>query len=236
MSGGSKFSSQVPKGDGWGVERAVAKAAKRVQAGERSPLIPVIGVLRIKELKIDPETGNITPVVQLMRVESLDTLEAIREGQRLLLKEWAAKRGEGAMLPFEEKEFIDRAFQDLNVEDIEQDEREALEDADLTDMDRLRRHLRVVHGWEETDVRLAMEDTALRNEHLEEHKVLAAGGGGEVDDHDPEWWAWRRVDLEEQEGGPAPEGTLFDPDNRLADTDERPDPDGPVEEFKPEKD
>jgi hypothetical protein len=231
MSGGSKFSSQVPKGDGWGVERAVAKAVRKIQAGERSPLIPIIGVMDIKKLDIDTETGNVVAHVRLRRVESLDTLEAIRDGQRLLLKEWANKRGEGAMLPFEEKEFIDSAFTAVNVEEIEQDEREALEDADLTDMDRLRRHLQVVHGWDGTDVRLAMEDTALRNEHLEEHQALTAGGGGEVDDHDPDWWAWRRVELAEaQDAVGDREGTLFDPDNRLADTE--------VQEFRtdPEED
>ncbi len=216
MSGGSKFSSQVPKGDGWGVEKAVRKAAESVLAGGGSPLIPIIGIIDVKEVKVDGESGETIAVVRLRKVESLDTLDAIRDAQRILMKEWANKRGEGAMLPFEEKQFIEQAFTGIDIEALEQDEREALEDADLTDMDRLRRHLQKVHGWDETDVRFAIEDTALRNEHTSEHEALSAAGGlGEVDDHDVEWWAWRRVDLAEAldraiaEGGDEPAG-LFD--------------------------
>ncbi len=217
MSGGSKFSSQVPKGDGWGVEKAVRAAAEEVMQKRPSPLIPIIGVIDVKEVKIDGESGETIAVVRLRKVESLDTLDAIRDGQRVLMRAWADKRGEGAMLPFEEKQFIEQAFTGVDIEALEQDEREALEDADLTDMDRLRRHLRVVHGWEETDVRLALEDTALRNEHASEHEtLLVAGGLDGVDDHDAEWWAWRRVDIElsginDDTAGPDPvnEG-LFD--------------------------
>lgn len=229
MSGGSKFSSQVPKGDGWGVERAVALAVKAIQAGEASPLIPVIGVMDIKKLDVDAETGNVTAHVRLRRVESLDTLDAIRDGQRVLMNAWADKRGEGAMLPFEEKEFIERAFSGVDLAAIEQDEREALEDANLTDMDRLRKHLVIVHGWEEADVRLALEDTALRNEHTAEHEELSTAGGLDgVDDHDVEWWAWRRVDLAEafdkaEREESDEQGALFDLDTQIEE--HRPDQD-----------
>jgi hypothetical protein len=226
MSGGNKFSAEVPKGDGWGVDKAVAAAVKKILNGEKSPLIPVIGVIDIKAVTTDPETGNVIATVRVRRLESLDDLETIREGQRVLMRAWAAKRGEGAMLPFEEKEFIERAFDGFDVAEIEQDEKEALEDQDLSESDRLRKHLQTVHGWEETDIRLAMEDSALRQEHVQEHEVPEPS----YPQHDVEWWAWRRVDLDAAESAVEDEPADSDDSSHPA-----ADHDGQMEipEFKP---
>lgn len=191
MSGGSQFSSEVPKGDGWGVDKAVADAVKRILAGEKSPLIPVVGVIDIKTVKIDPETHNLVPVVRVRRIESLDDLERIRQAQRMLLDEWAAKRGEGAVLPFEERELIERAFGDVNIEHIEQDEAEAAEEEDMDAADRLRKHMNTVHGHPAAVVE-EWDDLDVRRNHHEEHEGHETGT-----DHDEEWWEWRRVVIAE---------------------------------------
>lgn len=195
----SKFSAEVPKGDGWGVEDVVADATKRILAGEKSPIIPVIGMIDIKDLKIDPETHNVTAIVRVRRLESLTSTQRIRAAQRMLMEQWSTRKGiEGeAILPFEEKELFERAFGGVDFAQVEQDETEAKTDETLTDMDRLRRHMVKVHQMDPSDDLLVNKpDNVLTLAHEEEHKTAGQNGWpGGVPDHDVESWVWRRVDL-----------------------------------------
>lgn len=190
---GSQFSAEVPKGDGWGLEDAVQEAVDKIMAGEKSPLIPVVGVIDIKTVKIDPETHNLIAVVRVRRLEALTKLATIREAQRMLLAQWAERRGEGAVLPFEEKEFFDRAFGGIDVAEIEQDERETAEDAGLDDPERLRRHLTSeLHGYE-VDAVNEMEWADVTRLHERTH----TDGTNDLVPHDEESWVWRRVDVKD---------------------------------------
>lgn len=204
---GSKFSAEVPKGDGWGVDAAIAEIVRKIMAGAKSDLIPVVGVIDVKEVKIDPETHNLIAVVRVRRLEALTTLETIRNAQRMLMNQWAERRGEGAILPFEEKEMIEKAFGGVDVAQLEQDEAEARKDEGLSELDRLREHLIVVHGQSRVEVD-EMDDIDTRKLHHEMHETLAANT--DVADHAEDWWAWRRVDLEEEtsEDGAEPTGDV----------------------------
>jgi hypothetical protein len=208
VSGGSKFSSEVPKGDAWGVEDAIADAVDEFMKTGVSPMIPSISILDIKEVKILPGGAKVA-VVRVRRLEALTTLKAIREAQRMLLKEWENRRGEGAVLPFEEKEIIEAAFGHLNVELIEQDEAEAKEDEDMSEPDRLRKHMTSVHNHRPDEVS-GWDDLDVRRTHHDEHQPDAQPG---MPAHDEDWWAWRRVDLEAAEA---------DPDNDTGDPDDDP--------------
>lgn len=203
MSGGSKFSAEVPKGDAWGVEQAVAAAAAEFQMTGRSPMIPVVGVIGIKEIKLSSGDDGPTsiPVVKVFRIESLTTAKAIREGQKLILRALQDRaQGTGAeMLPFEEAEVLKMAFGDVDIDKIEQDEREQIEDENISELDRLRRHLVAVHGHDQAEID-GLETVDVRQMHDAEHDVIEADeDSGVVPAHDREWWAWRRVEVAEAE-------------------------------------
>ncbi len=205
MSGGSKFSSQVPKGDAWGVERAIAAAALEFEETGRSPAIPCIAVIGIKGVNLGTGDGDgptRIPVVQILRIESLTTPDAIREGQKLILKALGDRdkldKGGQPMLPFEETDILNMAFGDMNAEQIERDERERIEDENIDDPERLRRHLIAVHGLTELEAH-GMEWVDVTTRHSSDHDTLDAGEETGLAPHDREWWGWRRVDLEAAE-------------------------------------
>lgn len=199
MSGGSKFSSEVPKGDAWGVEGALEKAAIEFEETGHSPMIPIIGVLGVKKVELVP--GDDGPsrqiVARLFRINALTTVKAIRDGQKLVLRALQDRDGrtDAPMLPFEEKQIIDMAFGGLNVDTIEQDEREQIEDQNMDDPQRLRRHLVAVHQHKPEEIE-GLEWVDVRTLHDSDHARPPEDG---LPPHDPEWWAWRRLDLEAAE-------------------------------------
>lgn len=225
MSGGSKFSAEVPKGDAWGVEAAVAAAVLEFEETGRSPAIPCICVIGIKSVSLTPGDGDSGPArvatVVVRRIESLTTKEAIRAGQKLILKALGDRNkldGNGApMLPFEQAEILGMAFGNLSVTEIEQDEREKIEDENIDEPERLRRHLKAVHGVTDDEMQ-GMEWVDVTTKHSSDHDALEAGDGGGLPDHTRDWWAWRRVDLEAAEA--ESDGTPDEPADGEADTDD----------------
>jgi hypothetical protein len=225
MSGGTEFSAERPKGDAWGIEDAVSAAVAEFEATGQSPMIPCIAVIGIKGVRLTPGDNGPTrtPIVQIRRIDALTSTKAIREGQKLIMKAIEDRKGGdgAAMLPFEEKEILEMAFGGVNLDQIEQDEREAKLDEGMTDPDRLRQHLVAVHklehaeveGWEFADVRLR---------HDSDHDALDAGEQTGLPPHDREWWAWRRVDLEaaeaESDGMPTDDADQPDDDAQDPDT------------------
>lgn len=199
MSGGSKFSSEVPKGDAWGVEAALEQAAAQFEATGHSPMIPCIAVLGVKEVKlISGDDGPARQIVaKLFRVNALTTAAAIRDGEKVLLRALAdqAGSGEAPTLQFEESEVLRMAFGGLNIDQIERDEREAIEDQNMDDPQRLRRHLTVVHGVPADEVE-GMEWFDVQTRHNSDHDRPEEDG---LPQHDRESWLWRRVDLEAAE-------------------------------------
>lgn len=196
----SRLSSKKPKDDGaWGIEESIANAAEVVLSGGKSPLIAVIGFIDIKELKIDPVTQLHEAIIQIRRVTAITTPERAREAQTMILKEVAAMRGEGTMLPFDEKDILERALgtemTGKTVGEQLQDDEEAKIDADLDEPGRLRRHLVAVHDFD-PNVIFDEEATSVADvnrTHDEEHAKDPADRAWP--DHDPESTMWRRVDL-----------------------------------------
>lgn len=196
---GAKFSAEVPKGDGWGIDEAVMDAVRRIQNHhEKSPMIPIIGVVDIKEIKVDPETGNVTPVVRVRRMEALDSVDQIRTAQRLIMERWAERKGEGAVLPFEFDDVLQRAFEGSKqpVGEALQDDEEQQIDAGLDEAGRMRRHLVAVHDY---DPNWALDETVeqagIARKHDEEHDKDAEDQAFPA--HDRDSTLWRRVDMAE---------------------------------------
>jgi hypothetical protein len=206
---GSQFSSEVPKGDAWGVEHALDQAAREFEETGHSPMIPCIAVLGVKEVKlIQGDDGPARKIVaKLFRVNALTTPQAIRDGQKLILRALGDQQGRGdspPILPFETKDVLEMAFGSLNVKEIEQDEREAMEDQNMDDPQRLRRHLVAVHKMTPDEVE-GMEWVDVQTRHKSDHDRPAEDG---LPPHDVESWIWRRVDLEaaEAESDGTPDG------------------------------
>lgn len=199
MSGESKFSSKRPKGDAWGVEDSVARAAEEFRKTGRSPMIPFIGVLAVSKIEMTPgDDGEpvYVAVVEIRRANSLDSDESIRAGQKLLLRAMKEREGDDAVqsLPVDEREIIMQAFGgDLDSAEVEQDTKEAEEEALLPEPDKLRRHLVVCHGFSREDVD-SWEMFDVHKTHDALHSDLPA----ETMPHDKEWWGWRRIVLEEK--------------------------------------
>lgn len=197
MSGDSKFSSKRPKGDAWGVEDAIAHAAAEFRKTGRSPMIPFIGVMAVS--KIEMSAGDDGPVyvavVEIRRANSLDSDDAIRAGQKLLMKAIQERsHGAGAdMLPVDEREIIMQAFGGVDSAEVEQDTKEAEEEATMPEPDKLRRHLTAVHGFPAEEV-AGWEMFDVHKTHDALHTDLPAG----TMPHDKEWWGWRRVVIAEK--------------------------------------
>lgn len=213
-----------PKDDGWGIEEAVADAAEKVRAGEKSPMIPVIGAVDIKELKIDPATGEHTAIVQIRRINAITSVERARAAQTMILQEVAAMRGEGTMLPFEEKDIIERAFGGMTgktVGDQLQDDEEASIDEGLSDVQRLARHLVAVHDYDPKI--LNDEETTDADVHRAHDAEHAKDPGDRAwPDHDPEDRMWRRADLADmlgdaEEPAETEPTTLYEVDGAITD-------------------
>lgn len=203
----SKFSAEIPKGDGWGIEDVVQEITEEIISGrQKSRLVPCIAVIDVKKVDIDPESGNRTAHVRIRRIESLTSLDRIRKAQTILLEQVAERRGEGTMLPFEEKDILNRAFgvddndDKVTVGQQLQDDNEKEIDAELDERGRMLRHIVAVHdhdpsilGTEDEEAR----DAALRW-HDEQHALEP--DDRTFPDHDPESTVWRRVDLADMLG------------------------------------
>lgn len=194
---GTEFSNERPKGNAWGIEDAVSAAVKEFMKTGRSAVIPIIGAISIKTVKVVAgEDGPVfVPVVAVKRINALGDPESIKVGQRLILKAIADLEGPRGvdMLPFDEKETITSAFGGLNAEEVERDDQELAEDQMLTDPDRLRRHLTIVHGFAPAEI-AEMETVDVQRTHQAAHNPLAET----VMPHDVEWWEWRRIILTER--------------------------------------
>jgi hypothetical protein len=195
----SKFSAEVPKGDGWGIEEVVQEIVAEIVAGGKSRLVPVMGVIDVKSVQIDPESGNHVAVVRVRRLEAITSIERARRAQRMILEQVAERRGEGTMLPFEEKDILERAFGGsvgVNVGQQLQDDEEKTIDEGLNDAERRARHLVAVHDY---DAKILnddeMTDADIERAHDAEHAKDPADRTWP--DHDPESSMWRRVDLAE---------------------------------------
>jgi len=195
----SKFSAEVPKGDGWGIEEVVQEIVEEIIAGNKSRMVPVMGVIDVKEVKLDPESGTHIAVVRVRRLEAITSIERARKAQKMILEQVAERRGEGTMLPFEEKDILDRAFGGTGDKGVTvgiqlQDDEEKTIDAELDDGGRLRRHLVAVHDF---DAHIVTDDEAttadVERAHEAEHAKDPADRAWP--DHDPESRMWRRVDL-----------------------------------------
>jgi hypothetical protein len=196
----AKFSAKKPKGDAWGIDDVIAEMTAKVLAGEHSPVVPIIGMIRVSKVTTDSATGEHEATVEIGRIESITSIERIRGAQKMLLEQVAARRGEGTMLPFDEQELINRAFGvDANgtaatVGQQLQDDEEAKIDAELDDTQRLARHLVAVHDF---DSKILNDDETT---DADIHRAHDAEHAKDPDDrtwpdHDPESLAWRRVDL-----------------------------------------
>lgn len=199
----SKFSAEVPKGDGWGIEEVVQEIVEEIINGQKSRLVPVMGVIDVKEVKIDPESGNHIAVVRVRRLEAITSVERARKAQKMILEQVAERRGEGTMLPFEEKDILERAFGGslgVNVGQQLQDDQEKEIDAELDERGRMLRHIVAVHSHDPAV--LGAEDETARDEALRWHDEQHALEPQDktFPDHDPESSVWRRVDLEDMIG------------------------------------
>jgi hypothetical protein len=206
VSADQELSSTRPKDDAWGVRRAVEEAAAELLKTGHSPHIPAIAILKVKLLKTQPgEDGPVhVPVVELVSLEALNG-EKARQRAHLLILEESQKRlspdGTGQQtLPFELKQMIDEAFGGRDPETVFTDRQQADEDADLSDVDRCRKHLIAVHGYDQATVD-TWEVADVWRTHDNDHDALdAARGRGEdnVDGtpvHERDWHGWTRVDL-----------------------------------------
>jgi hypothetical protein len=196
----AKFSAKKPKGDAWGIDDVIAEMTEKVLDGEHSPVVPIIGMIRVSKVTTDSATGEHEATVEIGRIESITSIERIRSAQKMLLEQVAARRGEGTMLPFDEQELINRAFGiDANgtaatVGQQLQDDEETNIDAEIDDDGRLRRHLIAVHAYDPNVVFDEETSTAdVERSHDEEHAKDPADRTWP--DHDPESRMWRRVDL-----------------------------------------
>jgi hypothetical protein len=191
----SKFSAQKPKGDAWGIEDVISSMTERILNGEKSPIVPFMGMFDIKEIKVDPETGDHEAVIRIRRMESITTIERIRKAQSMLLEQVAERRGEGTVLPFEEADIIARAFGGQPVGVTLQDDEEKSIDEGLTENDRLRRHLMAVHEFASNVLDSGVESAQVERWHEEEHAKDPADST--FPEHDVDSRMWRRVDLAE---------------------------------------
>lgn len=195
---GIKFSSKRPKGSKWGVSDVVQREAETFQETGHAGLIPCMTFLTIDSVKLTPGDGD-EPVleitVKVAAIESLDSQDARRRAHLLVLKESQKRLGSGdggqMTLPFELKEMFEEAFGSRTFDEVQQDEKEAEMDANMDDPARLRQHLIVVHNHDRDKV-MEMEWVDVRQLHDSDHARPAEDG---VPPHDPDWWAWRRVDL-----------------------------------------
>jgi hypothetical protein len=197
---GIKFSSKRPKGTKWGVADAVTLAADEFRETGHTTLIPCMAFLAVDNVKLTPgddDEPTVEITVRVAAIESLDTQDARKKAHLIVLKESQRRLGKGGQptLPFELKEMFDQVFGGRSFEEVEQDEKEADMDAGTDDPTRLRHHLAAVHGHELDDV-LAMEWADVRTLHDSDHERDEADG---MPPHSPEWWAWRRVDIEAAE-------------------------------------
>jgi hypothetical protein len=216
----SKFSAEKPKGDAWGIEDVVAEMTEKILAGEKSPIIPIIGMIDIKKITVDPETGDHEAVVRIRRMESITTLERVRKAQTLMLEQVAERRGEGTILPFEEADIIARAFGGKPVGDTLQDDQEREIDADLDDQGRMLRHIVSVHDYDAAVLALQDPDVVAAALHWHDDQHAVDPDDRTLPDHDPESDVWRRVDLADMLAE-AEEPTLTTEEAVAALTDER---------------
>jgi hypothetical protein len=226
----SKFSAEVPKGDGWGIEEVVQEIVEEIIAGNKSRLVPVMGVIDVKEVKLDPESGTHIAVVRVRRLEAITSIERARKAQKMILEQVAERRGEGTVLPFEEKDILERAFggsDGVNVGQQLQDDQEKSIDEELDERGRMLRHIVAVHDHDPSV--LGAEDDEVRDQALRWHDEQHALDADDktFPDHDPESTTWRRIDLADMIGdAEEPPDTTPESDTDQADPDADEDAEG----------
>jgi hypothetical protein len=208
---GAKFSSERPKGDAWGIEDAIAVAFAEFEKTGQSPVIPCFAAIGIKGIHLGPGNGKPTrtPVVQVLHIDALTTPQVLREAQMAVLKAVEERTGQGGILPFEAQDILERAFGGVGYTRLEQDDREAEEDALMDDPTRMRRHLSgELHGYS-PDIVNGMEWADVAGLHERAHTT----GANDMVPHGEDSWAWRQVDVDDLVHAAEAEGEDQDEDS-----------------------
>jgi hypothetical protein len=217
----AKLTTSKPKDpDMWGIEQVCAKAGRQFMATGHSDPIPVVAVMSVKkvETEADDELPVHTAVMEFRRLEAVTDPELKRVARAVIDRQAVMRRGVTGVLPFEERNLLDDALGRVFTADDARQERDEFEskvDAELTENDRLRRHLHVVHKFDAVEAFDAGIDDVQRW-HDSEHNGPVPFGGGDVGKHAEDWQGWTRLDLETAEAdtdGDEPD----DPDGRQGD-------------------
>lgn len=193
-----KLAGALPKGEGVnGFDDAELVGdlwETKVEGRFTQPRVAIV-IYGVKEAKVDSK-GDRVVTAEVLRVQSVKTIEARRAIEAMLREEYIAEHGD--MIPFDVKQATAPAFADLPKETDEIDAEEERERETMSPQDELRRHLERVHG--RADAHLLTDGEA-------EHRHTADHDGdlpGELQ-HDREWIGWTRADIEaataEEEGG-----------------------------------
>jgi hypothetical protein len=231
----SKFSGKKPKGDNWGIEQAVSEMAAAVIRGEHSPVMPVIAMISVDRVTVDSDTGATEATIVLRRIEAISP-ENASKALRLVMEEVAKRRGEGTMLPFDEKQIFEKAFGDLTATtpgQAIQDDEERVIDEQLDDIGRLRRHLVAVHDFKPD---IITDDEVTPAELMRAHDAEHAKDPDDRTwpDHDADDFRWRRVELEDlvaDSEEPSEPTTLYEVDGAITD-----DPNPKLSDSDPDED
>ena len=183
-----RLTAALPKGDlnGWDDRQLAEEVGEtRIQRRNEQPRVALV-VYETRETSTG-KGGVVTTVLEIARVQPVQTLVGRAIVSRLLDEEYDAQRG--TMPSHEVHALSKRAFVDLPRDTAEIDQEEAAEQDTMSPTDELRRHLERVHGRAE-----AAGLTALEAEQL--HEADHVGGLSEVLAHNVEWMGWTRADLE----------------------------------------
>src|SRR3954471_24896722 len=109
-----KLTPGAPKDpDAWGLHTAVTRAVKTFMLTGHKDAIPVVGVLRIKNVVTESD-DDMPPVhsgvLEIPRLEAVTDTELQRVARAVIERSAVARRGVGATLPFEESNLLDDAF------------------------------------------------------------------------------------------------------------------------------
>jgi hypothetical protein len=184
-----RLTAALPKGDGNGWDHALLAEKLGRPRTERRAEQPHVALIVYGVRTVDlGKDGIITSVLELARVQPVQSEEGRRLAEQMLADEYAYQNG-GAMLPYELASLSKAAFVDLPRTASAIDEEELAEQDTMSPTDELRRHLERGHGRAD-----AAGMTALEAEHR--HEADHAGDLPEMLAHEPDWIGWTRADIE----------------------------------------
>jgi hypothetical protein len=190
-----RLTAALPKGDGNGWDHALLAEALGRPRTERRAEQPHVALIVYGVRTVDlGKDGIITSVLELARVQPVQSEEGRRLAEQMLADEYAYQNG-GAMLPYELASLSKAAFVDLVRSDHDVDETERAEQDLMSPTDELRMHLERVHGrGDATDFSNARGMTALEAEHR--HEADHSGDLPVALSHEADWIGWTRADIE----------------------------------------